>query len=169
MEKRKRKRKKELEEFAQLTSPEKEKFFLTDKDSFEIPFLWKTRHKKSQIQFSTKEDFSKLYKQEVVKGIRYKTSLPVGIFYWRIVPVDKKTDFLNPVSRRLTIEKDLPIQFQSPKQKSFTIQNKSVSVPFEWDALDAVDKYTLEISKSPSFTSIYKKVDSEFNKKAKEA
>ncbi|MDX1960182.1 MAG: FecR domain-containing protein [Leptospiraceae bacterium] len=152
-----------VDSYSKLTSPNNLQFFFTDKPLKELNFSWLSKIEPNRIQFSTKVDFSVIYKEQLVNGSEAKISFPIGSFFWRVIPVNQRPNFKSEV-RKFIVLKDSPFSIRSPETKAkFTLQENKVLVNFAWDSLENVQKYILEVSNSSNFEKIDRSLESETN------
>ncbi|MCB1177573.1 MAG: FecR domain-containing protein [Leptospiraceae bacterium] len=152
-----------VESYSVLKFPENLKFFLSSEKAHPIEFSWVSKEDVSKLQISLKDDFSSIYKEAITKDKNMKLSLPIGSYYWRVIPANPKAKFATEV-RKFIILKDTDFHLRFPdKDAVFYIRDKSVLVNFAWDNLEDISKYTLLISKTPEFEKIEHSIDAQSN------
>ncbi|MCX7998937.1 MAG: hypothetical protein N3A69_08300 [Leptospiraceae bacterium] len=146
-----------IPEAIQLVSPENKKsIFLTKKDESQNTFVWKKNKEYAEYEFqiAKNSNFQELIHQELTKEhfLILKKSLPVGVYYWRVVGHFENEKISSEV-RSLHIFDTQKITLINPRNQETLEEGK---IEFSWKEFPFASSYLLEISYDPNFQKIFK-------------
>ncbi|MCC5815583.1 MAG: hypothetical protein JJT78_12575 [Leptospira sp.] len=144
---------KEMGESINLLEPlDNARYFVNDYEQLNIQFRWDNSNGEN-VKFIIGSDpfFKNIVQSSTLKSDVFSLKLDSGNYYWK-VESDQKTS----MPRRIRIKTRSKLVIFSPMHKEKIYIDQADLVPFQWNELESLESYKLEISKDESFKNIEK-------------
>ena len=141
-----------------LLEPAPRQYFTISGDFRKMNFTWEEIKGPFDtfLEMSTDKYFEKETEKFKVTGTRLKGSISRGIYYWRIVAINKKTKKMElSETRRFTVLPDEPIQLIAPENNAVAFYRiKPPLITFKWSEDDVAASYLMRIARDINFDNL---------------
>lgn len=128
------------------------RYFVGKKETIDILFRWENTNRDSILfQLAIDPFFTNIYRSLESKNEELELSLPEGNYYWRI-----KSGSGISIPKRIRIKERSRLAIFSPSHREILSIYENDLTVFQWNELESLDSYRLEIADNQNFDPIIK-------------